>query len=430
MTQRPWLLAGRYRVREVIGRGGMSTVYRATDTVLGRRVAVKVLLPVLAQGDPANIIRFEREARAAAALRHPAVVKIYDTGTDEGAHFIVMEYVAGRALDDMIRQRGLDARRAAGISAQVAEALAAAHAAGVLHRDIKPANVMVRPDGTVKVLDFGIARTVQDTTITQPSFAIGTAAYMPPERVLGRSGDERSDIYALGCLVYALLTGRPPFVADEPVAILHQQVHADPVPLGKAGAHAPPGLDRLVMRMLAKDPADRPQSAAEVAGQLSAAAGATAETAAAPAVGATAETAVAPAAGRPAPSGAATRRGRGRPLPVAALVLAVATIAAVAVVALGGGGAKSSGLSGLHSRPARNSSQHAGSALQESTRQTAPASSTPSTGPAAGRPRGQAKKPKPPKPAKPPKHPGHVPPGHGGVPPGQAGNQGGDGAGD
>src|SRR5205823_12079115 len=172
-------------------------------------------------------------------------------------------------LDEVIQAGRLDPDEAARISGQVAEAVGAAHAAGILHRDIKPANVMIGPHGQVKVLDFGIARTVQDTTITQPAFAIGTAAYMPPERVQGQPGDERSDIYALGCLLYALLTGRPPFVADDAVAILHQQVHADPVPPGRAGARVPPGLERLVLAMLAKAPDDRPQSAAEVASLLS-----------------------------------------------------------------------------------------------------------------------------------------------------------------
>lgn len=403
-TPRPWLLAGRYRMQEVIGRGGMSTVYRATDTVLGRLVAVKVLLAVLAQDDPTNIIRFEREARAAAALRHRAVVKIYDTGTDAEAHYIVMEFVRGRGLEEVIRDRRLDVREAARISAQVAEAVAAAHAAGVLHRDIKPANVMVRADGTVKVLDFGIARTVEDTTITQPSFAIGTAAYMPPERVLGLAGDERSDIYALGCLVYALLTGRPPFVADQAVAILHQQVHADPMPPSRAGAQVSPGFDRLVMRMLAKDPADRPQSAAEVAGLLAAAAGASEATAATAVVGA-------PAAER----AVAWRRRR---LPVAAALLATAALV-VALATLGGGGGKPSGVSGSSVTLPRAASHHGGSAVRQSTTQagagqtTGPAaSSTPAPAPP---PPGQAKKAKPPKPGK-----DHTPPGHGGPPRGHA----------
>ena len=413
----------------------MSTVYRATDTVLGREVAVKVLLAALAEGDPTYIARFEREARAAAALRHPAVVKVYDTGTDQGTHYIVMEFVAGRGLEDVIAERRLAAGEAARVSGEVAQAVAAAHAAGILHRDIKPGNVMIRPDGAVKVLDFGIARTVQDTTITQPAFAIGTAAYMPPERVEGRPGDERSDIYGIGCLLYALLTGRPPFVADEAVAILHQQVHADPVPPRRLGARVPPGLERLVLRMLAKDPDDRPQSAAEVASLLSMAAGG----------------AAAAEAGLPATAGriraSVSRRGRrNRRLPVVALLVAAATVLIVALTALGSGGPRLASASSAGLTPTRVDADRAGSAAY-ATHVNAPESPAATTTP----PPGNANPPGPVPPGHdgvppghggippghggvPPGHggvpPGHggVPPGHGGVPPGQDGNsQGGDG---
>ncbi len=217
-------------MEEVIGRGGMSTVHRATDTVLGRPVAVKVLLAALAESDPTHIERFKREARAVAALHHPAVVKIYDTGVDEDRHFLVMEYVDGRSLDEVLRDgRPLEPRQAVKIAAQVGEALAAAHRAGILHRDIKPANVMLASDGEVKVLDFGIARPLQEATLTQPASAMGTAAYMAPERIRGRPGDERSDVYALGCVLCAMLTGHPPFMAAENVAVLHQQLHAEPL---------------------------------------------------------------------------------------------------------------------------------------------------------------------------------------------------------
>jgi serine/threonine protein kinase len=264
-----WTLAGRYRIEGVIGQGGMSTVYRATDTTLDREVAVKVLLPALAESDPTHITRFEREARAVAALRHPAVVKIYDTGRDGETRFIVMEYVTGRGLNELLADgQPLAPDQAARIAAQVAGALAAAHAAGILHRDVKPANVMIGPGGEVKILDFGIARSRHDLTLTQPAFAIGTAAYMSPERVVGRAGDERSDIYSLGCLLYAMLTGRPPFLADDVLAVLHQQAHAPPVPPSQLGADIAPALEALVLAMLAKDPAARPQTASEVASRL------------------------------------------------------------------------------------------------------------------------------------------------------------------
>jgi eukaryotic-like serine/threonine-protein kinase len=415
-----WRISGRYRIEDVVGRGGMSTVYRATDTVLDRTVAVKVLLPALAEEDPANIARLQREARAAAALRHRSVVRIYDTGSDDATHFIVMEYVAGQGLEAVIRERGLDAGEAAGISAEIADAVAAAHAVGVLHRDIKPANVILTPDGGVKVLDFGIAHTARETTITQPAFAIGTAAYMPPERVAGRAGDERSDIYSLGCLLYALLTGRPPFVGDHAVAILHQQVHADPVPLRKAGARVPPGLERLVMWMLAKDPADRPQSAAEVAQLLALAAGGVGG------AGAARRAMVIPSA--------APRRARRLRLPAIALASAVGL--ALALSALGGTGAKPAA---SHRPPA--SLPRIGAEVGEATR--TPTTKEPgaavyatttsvatSAAPPPPRGRGRTLRPpnplkpgKPPKPPKPPKD-SHLPPGHGGVPPGQAGDGG------
>jgi serine/threonine-protein kinase len=207
-------LAGRYELVEVIGRGGMGTVYRASDLVLRRPVAVKLLPGPLADQDPTSVARFEREARAAAALNNPAVVAVYDTGADETTRFIVMELISGDSLEAILRDDGpLDPDRAAGIASRVADALAAAHAAGIVHRDIKPANVMVAEDGSVKVLDFGIARAMDATTVTQNASVLGTAAYMAPERALGKPADERSDIYSLGCVLYALLAGHPPFRA-------------------------------------------------------------------------------------------------------------------------------------------------------------------------------------------------------------------------
>ncbi len=430
------LLSGRYRIQEVIGRGGMSTVYRATDIVLGRPVAVKVLLAALANDDPSYVVRFQREARAAASLRHPGVVKIYDTGSDGGEHYIVMEYVAGRGLQELIRDRPLPGREAARIAAQVADAVAGAHAAGILHRDIKPANVILRPDGAVKVLDFGVARTVQETTITNPAFAVGTVSYMAPERVLGRSGDKRTDIYGIGCLLYALLTSRPPFLADESMAILHQQVHSEPVPPSRAGASVSPGVERLVMRMLAKDPADRPQSAAEVAGLLASAAADTEPTLVAPTAWA-----------RSSAAGFGDRVWKRRGLLAAALALAIALILILALVSLEGGGApQAAGASGavrregarlgrftgrvnsarlarlrVGARPAPATASTTASAPSPApTGQVAsPAPAPPPPGQAG--PPGQAKKARPPGP---PGHAGRVPPGHGGAPPGHAAGHG------
>ncbi len=262
-------LAGRYRLVEVIGRGGMGTVYRAVDLVLGRTVAVKVLPGLLADQDPTSVARFEREARTVAALNHPAVVAVYDTGADATSRFIVMEFVEGRSLEEILRDKGrLDPERAARVVARVADALADAHAAAIVHRDIKPANVMVAEDGSVKVLDFGIARAIDATTLTQNAAVIGTAAYMAPEQALGKPADERSDIYSLGCVLYALITGHPPFSGDVAAAVLHQQAHIAPDRLRSHDSRVSPALDGLVMEMLEKSPADRPQTAAQVRDRL------------------------------------------------------------------------------------------------------------------------------------------------------------------
>jgi serine/threonine-protein kinase len=259
------LVAERYRLEEVVGRGGMSTVYRATDETLGRTVAVKMLLPTLAEQDPTYSARFEREARAAAALSNSAVVTVYDTGVDDGSHYLVMEYVEGESLEEILRRgRPLEINEALRIALRVADALAAAHAAGILHRDIKPANVMVTEGGAVKVLDFGIARRLDGTTITQVASVVGTAAYMAPERALGEPGDARADVYSLGCLMYAMLTATPPFSGEISAAVLHQQINAQPRPPSTLRHGISPALDGLILSMLAKSPEDRPATAAEV----------------------------------------------------------------------------------------------------------------------------------------------------------------------
>jgi serine/threonine protein kinase len=269
MQTRIRTLAGRYQLNEVVGRGGMSTVYRATDLMLGRTVAVKVLLAALADDDPTYVARFEREARAAAALTHRAVVTVFDAGVDDGERFITMEYVDGRTLAEILRDDGpLESTEAIRVAREVAGALSAAHAAGILHRDIKPANVMVTREGAVKVLDFGVARPLNGTTLTQAASIVGTAAYMAPERALGQGGDARSDIYSLGCLLFATLTGQPPFTGEHSAAILHQHINTDPrLPSERAGG-IPPALDALALAMLAKEPEARPQTAAEVRDKL------------------------------------------------------------------------------------------------------------------------------------------------------------------
>ncbi len=265
----PRTLAGRYRLDEVVGRGGMSTVYRGTDLSLDRVVAVKVALDPLVEQSPIYLARFTREAQSTAALSHPGVVTVYDAGADGPTRFIVMELVPGRSLADILRDEGpLEPARAARIAAQVADALSAAHAAGIVHRDIKPGNVMVTPDGQVKVLDFGIARALDSQSLTQTATVLGTSAYMAPEQALGQPADARSDIYSLGCVLYEMLTGEPPFTADVSAAVLHQHVRVAPKPARERNPAIPPALDELVMQMLAKSPDDRPQTAADVRDRL------------------------------------------------------------------------------------------------------------------------------------------------------------------
>jgi predicted Ser/Thr protein kinase len=263
MARMQEVLLGRYQLLEVIGRGGMGVVYRAADRVLDRIVAVKVLAVDHAE-EPTFVARFEREARAAAALSHRNIVAVYDSGHDGHARFIVMECVAGANLAQLVGQRGpLPAEQAVQIAGQVAGALAAAHRAGIIHRDIKSANVMVDQAGTVKVLDFGIARATGSTSLTQAAI-LGSAPYIAPEVTRGQRADERSDIYSLGCVLYEMLTGRPPFTGELPAAIMHQHNSAKPRAPRELNRSVPAGLDALVMQMLAKRPADRPQRAAQL----------------------------------------------------------------------------------------------------------------------------------------------------------------------
>jgi serine/threonine-protein kinase len=344
--------AGRYRLDEVVGRGGMSTVYRANDLMLGRTVAVKVLLAALAEEDPTYVARFEREARAAAALTHRAVVTIYDAGVDDDERFIAMEYVDGRTLAEILRDRGaVEAQEAARIASEVAGALAAAHAAGILHRDIKPANVMIAGDGAVRVLDFGIARPLDGTTLTQAASLVGTAAYLSPERALGEAGDERADIYALGCLLYAMLTGGPPFVGELSAVVLHQHINSPPKPPRDVAPHVPAALDALVLAMLAKDPRDRPQTAADVRDKLAELAAPGAWPAAA------AATATTEPIDRTGATSVLARRERAGPARRAALAAVLTGAIALAVIALFGGGSQSSSTSTQHTSTSTSATQ-------------------------------------------------------------------------
>ncbi len=262
----PRLLGGRYELGEAIGVGGMAEVFRGRDVRLGRDVAVKVLRADLAR-EPAFQGRFRREAQAAAGLNAPCIVSVYDTGESDGVPYIVMEYVEGRTLREVLQREGrLLPQRALEVVADVCAALDVAHAAGIVHRDIKPGNVMLTPRGEVKVMDFGIARAAADssTTATQTAAVMGTAAYLSPEQARGENVDNRSDIYSTGCMLYELVTGAPPFTGDSPVAVAYQHVREEPTPPSAYDESLPPAVDAVVLKAMAKRPAQRYQSADEM----------------------------------------------------------------------------------------------------------------------------------------------------------------------
>jgi beta-lactam-binding protein with PASTA domain/predicted Ser/Thr protein kinase len=262
------VLAGRYEIASLLGQGGMARVFQGTDRVLDRTVAIKVLSPQFADDDQ-FVARFRREAQSAAGLNHPNIVGVYDTGDQGDVHFIVMEYVEGRTLRDVIRADGpLLPERAAEIGEAVARALSSAHQAGLVHRDIKPGNIMLTREGEVKVMDFGIARTSTGDTLTQTAAILGTASYLSPEQAQGLSVDARSDIYSLGCVLYEMLTGRAPFIGDSPVAIAYMHVKEDPVPPSRLNQDVPPTLDSVVLKCMAKNPANRYETAEELRADL------------------------------------------------------------------------------------------------------------------------------------------------------------------
>ncbi len=282
MENTPRVLAGRYEVGELIGRGGMAEVHIGHDARLGRTVAIKVLRSDLAR-DPSFLARFRREAQSAAALNHPAIVAVYDTGEDtatdvtgQQAHipFIVMEYVEGHTVRDILADgAAVPIEEAAEITAGILSALEYSHHAGIVHRDIKPANVMITPTGAVKVMDFGIARAVADSaaTMTQGQAVIGTAQYLSPEQARGEQVDARSDLYSTGCVLFELLTGRPPFVGDSPVALAYQHVGQEPQRPSEIASDVPEVFDRIVLKALTKDRDQRYSSAAEFRSDLEAA---------------------------------------------------------------------------------------------------------------------------------------------------------------
>ncbi|AQX15915.1 hypothetical protein BCR15_05115 [Tessaracoccus lapidicaptus] len=263
------VLAHRYRLVHLIASGGMGQVWKAHDAVLDREVAVKVL--AAGSRDEAALERFRREAVTMAALQHPNTVLVFDIGTHDGLTFIVMELLPGPTLAQLVATQGpLPESEVARLGAQVAAGLEAAHRAGIVHRDIKPGNLMLGAADEVKIVDFGVARLTQEAApaLTATNTVVGSALYVSPEQARGEPADERSDLYALGCVLTALATGQPPFQSDQLIGALHQHVHSDPPQLTARGVAVSAALEALVAQLLAKNPEDRPASAAEVETRL------------------------------------------------------------------------------------------------------------------------------------------------------------------
>ena len=269
-TPRPPIYNGRYELESQVARGGTAQVYLARDIILGRPVALKVLFPELST-DHAFVERFRREAQAAASLSHPNIVPVYDWGESDDTYFIVMEYVDGEPLASIIHtQAPITPGSAAQVAADIAKALSYAHRHGVVHRDVKPGNVLITSDGQVKVTDFGIARAMGsiDDQVTQTGLVMGTATYFSPEQAQGLDVDGRSDIYALGVVLYEMLVGRPPFVGDTPVSIAYQHVQETPPRPRSLNPDIPPALEAIVLQAIAKLPAERYQTADELRADL------------------------------------------------------------------------------------------------------------------------------------------------------------------
>ena len=262
------VFSNRYEIQREIAQGGMAEVYLAHDRLLDRPVALKALFPEYAR-EPSFVERFRREAQAAANLNDPNIVGIYDWGQETGTYFIVMEYVEGRALRDLIRSEGaLDGNQAAEIAAEIASALAFAHRSGVVHRDVKPGNVLLTRTGNVKVTDFGIARAGANDALTQTGSVMGTATYFSPEQAQALPVDGRSDVYSLGVVLYEMVTGVVPFTGDSPVAVAYKHVRETPTVPSQRNPDVPEPLEQIILTALAKDPDDRYQTADDMRADL------------------------------------------------------------------------------------------------------------------------------------------------------------------
>jgi serine/threonine protein kinase len=260
---------GRYQILGSIGRGGMGAVYRAHDRELDEEVAIKTLRPELV-ADPTVVERFKTEIRLARRISHPNVVRTHDFGEWGGVYYLTMEYVEGITVRELIERRGpLHAPSALAIATQLADSLVVAHAQGVIHRDIKPQNLLLDQAGVLKVMDFGVARLAERTsTLTEAGLVVGTPAYMPPEQLLSETVDARSDLYAVGVVLFECVTGRLPFEANTPVALIAKLLSQEPVAPLEITPDLPPALSALIVKLLAKRPEDRLQTAAELAAQL------------------------------------------------------------------------------------------------------------------------------------------------------------------
>src|SRR3954471_4351329 len=260
----------RYRVGRLIGAGGMGEVYLAEDETLNRKVALK-LLPVRFTRDEERVRRFQREARAASALNHPNIITIYEIGQDDTSHYIATEYIEGETLRERMATRRLNIGEVIDVATGVASALAAAHDAGIIHRDIKPENIMLRPDGVVKVLDFGLAKLADPESAHKDSSTgsvMGTLLYISPEQARAQQPDARSDLYALGAVMYEMVTGQPPVRGDNFIDIANAIVNEIPPPPSHSVTSGPPELDRIILKLREKDRASRYQSARQLLNDL------------------------------------------------------------------------------------------------------------------------------------------------------------------